>query len=297
VAVGIGLALTSNLVRTVFLSWQGATHGESGVARWHDPAGYALLVVTFGSLILVYLRWARQPAALRPPAAPPAPAVPIARPDWIATLAVAFSVALVAVEIGTQIWYGLGDRATREAPQLVVRLPTADPTFATDPFTSSMQSMLLCDDHQLGHWMTGQHVRCSAYLLHWRTGQAARSTPTFHNPAICLPSSGSHLVSARGLVTVPSGTLLLPFKAYLFATERETMHVYYLAWDVRSARSLATGASAPDAASWICQQWGEVRAARRSFEAQVVALAFYDAPSDRAADEALRHELARIISP
>lgn len=51
--VGVGLAFVLNIVRTVFLSWQGAFHGIEATEKWHDSAGFAILGVVMVCLWLL----------------------------------------------------------------------------------------------------------------------------------------------------------------------------------------------------------------------------------------------------
>jgi exosortase len=50
---GIVLAFVLNIVRTVFLSWQGAFHGIEATEKWHDSAGFAILGVVLVCLWLI----------------------------------------------------------------------------------------------------------------------------------------------------------------------------------------------------------------------------------------------------
>jgi exosortase len=43
VLAGVGIAFILNVVRTVFLSWQGAFHGIEATEKLHDSAGFAIL--------------------------------------------------------------------------------------------------------------------------------------------------------------------------------------------------------------------------------------------------------------
>jgi len=43
VAVGVGIAFFLNLVRTSFLTWQGAFRGIESTDEWHDAAGFTIL--------------------------------------------------------------------------------------------------------------------------------------------------------------------------------------------------------------------------------------------------------------
>jgi exosortase len=53
VAMGTGIAFFFNIVRTVFLSWQGAFHGIEATEKWHDSAGFAILCVVLVCLWLI----------------------------------------------------------------------------------------------------------------------------------------------------------------------------------------------------------------------------------------------------
>ena len=50
---GVALAFLLNIVRTVFLSWQGAFHGIESTEKWHDSAGFAILGVVLVCLWLI----------------------------------------------------------------------------------------------------------------------------------------------------------------------------------------------------------------------------------------------------
>ncbi|MGH8048619.1 MAG: exosortase/archaeosortase family protein [Chthoniobacterales bacterium] len=50
--LGVAIAFLLNIVRTVFLSWEGATHGIAATEKWHDSAGFAILGVV---LVLLWL--------------------------------------------------------------------------------------------------------------------------------------------------------------------------------------------------------------------------------------------------
>jgi exosortase len=53
VVLGTGIAFFFNVVRTVFLSWQGAFHGIEATEKWHDSAGFAILAMVLACLWLI----------------------------------------------------------------------------------------------------------------------------------------------------------------------------------------------------------------------------------------------------
>jgi exosortase len=291
--VGIALAVGSNLLRTVFLAWQSALHGPAAVEQWHDPAGYALLAVCLGGLVSVTLLWRGHAPAIAPLSPPTRrPSVPA----LAARLSLALAGAIVAVETGTQLWFAGGELLTEDTPRWVAELPRQRPDFREDPFTPTMQSLLGCDTHQVGHWTSDDGAPRAGYVIGWQRGQTARYTTALHNPSVCLPISGSHLVADRGRVVVEIGALKLPFQAYVFANELGPMHVYYLPWDVRAGQPFGQRTGTRGMPGWIAQQWNEVRLARRNFEATVLTLVVFNAPNDAAADQAMRDETPGIVS-
>ncbi len=291
--VGVALALGTNLLRTVFLAWQSALHGPDAVGQWHDPAGYALLLICLGGLVAVTLLWRRHAPtfAPRPPDAMHRGSLSLAR-----RLSLALAAAIVVIEAGTQLWYAHGELQARHALRWEAQLPRTRPDYRDDPFTASMQSMLACDTHQLGHWTADDGAPRAGYVIGWQRGQAARFTTALHNPTVCLPLSGSQLLADRGLVNIEVGKLKLPFQAYVFASELGPMHIYYLLWDVRAGQPFVRRTGRLGTLGWIAQQWEDVRQARRNFEATVLTLAIYHASSDTAADQELRAEAPGIIT-
>lgn len=55
IAVGLPVAFALNVVRTLFLSSQAASTGLSAVDKWHDSAGMAIFLITFGCIWLLAL--------------------------------------------------------------------------------------------------------------------------------------------------------------------------------------------------------------------------------------------------
>lgn len=62
---GAVIAFVCNVVRTVFLTWQGAFHGIEATEKWHDSAGFAILGVVLVCLWLISRFLERQETAGR----------------------------------------------------------------------------------------------------------------------------------------------------------------------------------------------------------------------------------------
>jgi len=53
VAVGVGIAFVFNVVRTTFLTWQGAFNGIESTDEWHDTAGFTILAAVLVCLFVI----------------------------------------------------------------------------------------------------------------------------------------------------------------------------------------------------------------------------------------------------
>lgn len=77
VAIGVGIAFVLNVVRTSFLTWQGAFNGIEATDQWHDTAGFTilggvLLCLFLISMVLERMERKRNVAASAAGAAPKA---------------------------------------------------------------------------------------------------------------------------------------------------------------------------------------------------------------------------------
>jgi len=290
-AAGILLALLTNLARTCVLAWQSAAHGTTAVEAWHDPVGYAQMGVALG--LLAWLAWRWDNSSGQPPT--PAP-VRISHPVGFHPLAAALilAAAVVAMEVGTKLWFSRDDTA-QDSPAWQVALPVNRSSYQDDIFTPSMQSLLQCDYHKIGHWQNREGSRRAGYILEWSRGDIARQTISLHNPEVCLPVSGQQLVRAREeiMVSGPAGAPL-PFRVSEFVGSEGVFYVFYLAWDTSHGRALAA-ANDDSFSSWLAFRLDEVRAGRSRFKARVVALAIYGTPDFDRAVEDFRREFQELL--
>lgn len=308
--IALALALATNLARTCFLAWQGATQGPAGVSEWHDIAGTLQMGVALGGMAGVAWAWRRHgvpepvgegaaDTTTESEAGAGASAAAAARSAgataWLRrTVLVLVSVMLV-LEGGTRWWFRGGPSDAAAAPW-VAQLPEGLLSFRASPFTPTMQDLLQCDSHQLGQWESPQGGRRAGYILDWYRGHSARQMVATHNPEICLPYSGQHFVAARGTaeLAVPGREEVLPFRVSEFTGPRGGFFVFYLAWDLDRSRPLTPAADA-NVGLWLAYRLTAVRERQREFQARVFALAFYDVPDLAAATAAFRREAHGVL--
>lgn len=292
-AIGLLLALASNLGRTCFLAWQAATRGPEAATLWHDRAGQLQLIVALGGLALVAWRWNRFAAA--PPSPGPRPAR--TKPRRLIAFPVALGALVLATEVGVAWWFHPAPSA--RAADWSARLPHTDFSYRSEIFSPAVHEMLRYDSYQAGEWETPSGHRRAGYVLDWTRGEIARDIISLHSPEVCLPIGGQPMLSGGDRVSLPAvddKRPALPFRTLAFAGERGPFFVFYLSWDLTHARPLDPGSGA-DRFTWLSHRFGEIAARRGRFAARVFALAIYDEPDQAAATVAFLREAPALLPP
>lgn len=293
IAAGLLLAVTTNFLRTCFLAWQGAVAGPKGVEAWHDLTGNILMLVALGGLAAIGWRWRchgfNTPAPNRRESS-------ASRPDprhasW------AVIAAVFAVEIPVLVWYG-SSAAVAAPPAWSVALPSQADGFREEPFSSTAQELLGCDQHAVAQWRSDSGELRAGYILDWTRGNVARQTIALHNPEVCLPGSGQSLRARHGRIDLPlANGGRLPFQLLEFSGAGSSLFVFYVVWDVTFDRELPP-ASDTSRQLWWANRLEEVRHRRSQFHARAVAYAIYGASDARTAAELFATEgLTLFVRP
>lgn len=292
--VGLGLALTFNLGRTLFLTWETVRHGLGAVDRWHDVAGNVALFATLGTLYFVALHQSKQPRPLAPEPFPPSPPISTAPHTAWATALLAGALLL---ESGAQAWFHGGSQATAQSAVWQVTLPEKLPSYVAHRFTVNEEATLFSKDLRGGQWTGEDGLARAAYRVGWQTGQSARFVPFNHNPAVCFPSAGCELAADLGSVTAHFGRFELPFHSYLFRRGSERIHVFYLVWDNDTNQPLRAEDPTQGSLSWLRQAWDEVRLRRLNINAQMFIYAVYGDTDTAEVLASFPSEIATVITP
>ncbi|HEX3728591.1 MAG TPA: exosortase/archaeosortase family protein, partial [Opitutaceae bacterium] len=290
-AAGMTLAFIANTLRLAALTEICAWAGTNGVERWHD--GMGLLEFAVVLLGLGVLAWRGVSAA----AAPARTEVPVAAPKLPRGLVLA-ACALVLLplsEVTVRIWFHRGGASAR-ASGWSAELPDELPSFVADSWTPSMQALLGCDGHQLGHWRDAEGRFRAGYMIDWSRGRDAPYTLSLHNPDVCLPLSGLKRIGLRPGLAIEVDGERLPFAAEEFLAPNGKLTVYTLAWNVTAGIPLGgvNAEGSPTALNWPAR-WREVAAGRRAVAVRELVLAIFGAPDAVAADRSFRREIAGIV--
>ena len=170
----------SNVFRAGILTAIADKDGIPALEKWHDPAGYTILLICFGILTAAALGLKPEPRLrllLRLPGAfPPCPAgFTLGLTAWVL-----FAIA------GTEAWYRLGHHIP--APWWRVELPTDKPGFARVPLSAEINAMQP-DEAMGGRWWEGDKEVHPVFLpLAPGAGHLADAGPL--SPAGNLPARG-----------------------------------------------------------------------------------------------------------
>jgi exosortase len=244
VVSAIVIALVANFVRAVFLVQIAATKNLSEVGRWHDVAGYAIILFVFvATMAVAYFlgksqathpnskidRQQRELAfATRQSAIP-------------STYIVAALCWLLLVEIGTTAWYRIHERNLISGIRWEVDWPKQAPDFHNLKIDNEVHAVLRFDEGNAAAWTISSPanaterklIACSLYVLRWNPGKNSALLANLHRPDVCLPASGWKEVADHGVRSYPiNDSVQLPFRHFEFqrafaGSAPQTAHAFY----------------------------------------------------------------------
>jgi exosortase len=219
----VGIALVANFFRASFLVWIASTRDIAAVARWHDIAGYAVVVLVFAGTMWIASRWKTNQSH-----------------DTAAThryldfrifssrAVGALLLWIVAVEIGAEFWYRAHERNLVARPAWSVRWPENASGYHEIRINNEVRNMLRFDSGREASWISMQNGATASqptadylFFFRWNPGSGTILRARAHRPDICLPAAGWRQVGSDELVNYRiDANHSLPFRTFHF--ERET---------------------------------------------------------------------------
>ncbi len=285
VAIGAVLAFLCNIARTFFLAWVAQRDGIEAIDRWHDSAGWVVLLSCLAGLWGVCL-WMESRGA----------------PSSLGTVAgrglrfpISVFIALIvwvgAVEGGSELWYQTRAKAVATAPPWAIEWPQSD-RFQEIPIPKAASDLLHHNEGRAVAWEDETGKRWNLFFFKWLPGQTAALSVKIHRPEICLPASGFVAEGGVRSQLLRINGVTLPTRAYRFRDGATALHVYYCYWD---------GTVFRDTQEMIEEDWTlqgrlkRVWSGRRDRGAQTLEVAVWGHDDDASADADLRQQLARFV--
>jgi exosortase/archaeosortase family protein len=305
---GFVLSFIFNVGRTGLLTWVAARDGVDAIARWHDPAGIAILVGCFTGLWAVGVWLKRGPAEVgcATPCAPsvfPSPPRPISsfilppthrRTDApthrLTPLSLALGAWFLLVEGGTEAWFRSHETGQQQTIQWSGRPPPANPTVRQLPVAEATRDALRYTKGGKWAWSDADETLWQMIYLYWSPGSLWVKSVTSHSPHGCLSAVGWKLTADRGIREIETGQLKLGFRAYTFEANGDTVQVFFCLWE--------DGAKVQPMITRRLTQWDRLRSAlegRRNPGMRMLEIAVWGAKDEREAEAMVQRQLAKLI--
>ena len=290
VVAGAVIAFLCNIGRTFLLCEVAANSGIAAIHRWHDPAGFTILVVSLFAL------WGLSRCWKAAPDTPRGCALQSAGPRWTipdAWRSVALIFWILLTEIAVAVWYAWAAPQKVGSSQWNVVWPISERDYRPAPISANAQTLLRYNEGGAATWRSADDRRWMMYFFHWLPGRTAALFVKNHRPEICLPAIGLTMEEASGVHLVTVNGIQLPIRSYRFADGGRPLHIFYCYWDGRSTYDNGAAAASED---WTAG--GRLRAAwqgKRERGARMLELAVWGHENDAEARAALERELAKII--
>jgi exosortase len=294
VVAGAVLAFLCNIGRTFLLCEIAASSGIEAIHRWHDPAGYTILLICLFALWAISL-WLKpatdsnsRPIASAAPGATPSAASVV----WLSSALILW---ILLTEVSVAAFYQPVRNQTTSSPAWIVTWPSEERDYRREAVPAAAQELLRYNEGGSATWLATDGQPWLLYSFRWLPGRTAALFVKNHRPDICLPASGLTMTDESGVHLLALNGVQLPIRFYRFEENGRPLHVAYSYWDGRS--SYATNAAAAEE-DWTVR--GRLRAAwegKREVGARMLELAVWGYEDDAAAREALKAELRKLIRP
>lgn len=278
-------AIVGNFARVLFLSFRG---GAEAIARAHDFAGWAALLLSMFATGLLAWIWAGRRLPLAPQSLPDKHDYSPVSPIW--RVAAVFVAILLSCEIGARLWFSIKPPISLTSAQWEARFPVGLESFQSEPLSAVARDLLRPDAFAAGRWRIANDETVAAYYVEWRKGQVARSIPFLHNPTVCLPMSGCELIDAQPELEIEVGSLRIPFQTYRFRRLDREIFVAFTIWDPTTLSTLKQADQ--DWGGWFTTRWKDVATAKKHQPAQLLSVSI---PWNDYADQNMRNLLTQMI--
>lgn len=231
-AAGLGLGFVLNLFRGMFLAWNASRSGAEGIRFWHDPAGYTILLVSFGLLLLLAYRL--KPRTPDPGHAPHA-ATPPAPAGWLLLAGAAW---IGLSPLLTEAWYRAHEGPSTQAIHWRLSWPADNPP-REQPVPEQIRTILRFGEARSFQWTLPDRRQWFVYEMDWPAGRAGAQLARSHSPDICLPASGSTLENTGETRELNLHGLRLYLTPYTFSFRGRPLHVFFLLWEQQNSAETA----------------------------------------------------------
>ena len=235
VAGAVAIALLANCLRALFLVWLATGRQVEAVTRWHDIAGYSIVLIVFvGTMLLASLlarKGQSRKAKVEDELSERGPDIRFLLPTSYFLLLLIW---LVAVEIGVEFWYRAHERNLIAEKTWSVQFPANAPGFHETEIDEGVRRTLRFDHGRQAWWTVSAKpegsestsARAYAFFFRWNARGSSVVRARAHRPDICLPSVGWTLAADDGTRNYQVGNVSVPFRCNVFQRQGTSAVAY-----------------------------------------------------------------------
>jgi exosortase/archaeosortase family protein len=221
------LALFGNFARATTLSLIASSYGVAAIEKWHDIAGYAILLTTIGTLWVVSYFYYRschsKLKAIQGEKEIPLEPLLIPKPVRSACLAV-LATTLISLA-GTEIWYRSHEQTPKSESQWTIQSGTSGTRSV--PISDRTRRILFYPEGFSERFLDTGGRNWQFFYLRWPAGRTAIQALNIHDPRTCLASIGMVLDRQLPSITISVGDQTFRFRVFLFHDEGRPILVFH----------------------------------------------------------------------
>jgi exosortase len=296
VVAAVMIALLANFVRALFLVSIAAEENLAAVRKWHDLAGYAIVLLVCIGVIAIATRLARGKVESKNSKLEGDRGHSTFVPSTFYFL---LFIWLVAIEISVESWYRIHERQMQAVPGWTIRWPQNAAGFHDVPIDEGVRGTLRYDEGREAVWNPSLGLRCFLFFFRWKPGGASVVRARAHRPDICLPSAGWEPLGGGVTRSYQMDRhLTLPFRRVDFANGNRAAiaHTFFCLQEDRRTNETRTDLSLPPGTQpdWsLSARWRVVRNGVRNMGQQVIELVLIS--NEQAPPESADAEFARLL--
>ena len=291
IPAGLLAAYALNILRMILLSVAVAGGGAGALGKLHDPAGFAILVLTMGALWVLCVVAQKIPGAVQPAGRNErgaSPAAGIGRAPAMACLAVIGALGLMVA--GAEGWYVYKSRDVARAPAWTIA-PAGDSGASDEPLDARAEEMLKYDLGFQRAWHDGDGRQWHLIYLDWKPSRMSLHYAQPHLPEQCQTMIGRTILSKSELRRADANGISIPYYLYKIRSGAGEFFLMYVVNDDR------IGGQQMEAGFTAGHRINAVLAGRRNMGQRSMQLALVGESDEANAEEAMREMLPQLVKP
>jgi len=228
VSCAVLIALLGNFLRTTLLSVAASNEGITAIEKWHDIAGYSVLITTFATLCAVafFFNIFRDSKSQTIPAVAFNPSTePPAVPRSIRLFCLGSFVIAITSLAGTEAWYRMHETGTGMESQWTLK--AGSPGTRTVPIAERTRRILFFPEGFSERFLDAGGRNWQFFYLRWPAGRTAIQALNIHDPRSCLASIGMVFEKQLPSLSIKVGKESFKFRVFLFRDSGRPLIVFH----------------------------------------------------------------------